>query len=202
MTKTTSSKATTTAPRTPRKVSRVTVAKDVLKWLDAGKLVAEAGGYGTLEPSSARERKAMKDCWRSGPLDAVSGKTAEAISEYGISDTRTVLKNPAVRCRVCALGAAFCAYTMRVNGTKSYWDRDKLAEVFPRLQMDYMETAFERGECGDCSSGWEYDQGAACIAFGKRYKSDNARLRAIMRNVIANRGEFDPTAPRKRRVAA
>lgn len=170
----------TTRTKTPKKITPVMLAKDVLKLLDAKKLVAVAGDYVALPES-------------------VSRANDDAFWEDSI-DTQTFLKRRGVKCEVCALGAAFCAYVYRVDGTHRRWDHQKLGEVLSDEQMDLMEAAFERNP--DLtpwgSERLDYGMLAAAVEFGERYKKDVVRLRAIMRNIIAN-GKFKPEVKAKAR---
>lgn len=101
-------------------------------------------------------------------------------------------------CRVCALGACFLS-TLNIVGFKPACAKDfyteKITEsaitIFGEENAQLIEIAFE------LNRGWgdaeDYELGAAAVKFGKRFRSDKGRLRAIMQNVIDNKGHFVPT---------
>lgn len=159
----------TTKTKTPKKITPVMLAKDVLKLLESRRFKPVTGGY--VEPTGRVH------------LDG---------------DAQATLKNKAFKCEVCALGAAFCAYVLRVDNHLGGFSREKLGEVLAPEQMTLIESAFEATFAwgsGRVSAAELY----AAIDFGERYTSDSGRLRAIMRNIIANDGKFKPEVKAKAR---
>ncbi len=152
------------AKMTPEQ-KRVTIAKDVLKALEADQIVAEHGEYfdgGLIEALKVDESK--------HPLD---GHATESL--------QTLLpKLPA--CHVCAKGALFVACVSRQNAVKvgdgMRCGSDQLSRqlqgVFSTDQLQLIENAFE--------------------GFGGYYRikgrSAKERMAKIMRNVIENNGTF------------
>jgi hypothetical protein len=143
---------------------RVKIAKDVLKWLDSGRLVAESGTY--------------------------IGSDADVPIEKDSVDARKLLRQVKT-CTVCARGAVLYGMLMRhdhlnvsrradwdtsfVNAlgdyAKRYDSKDYIQQLFSITMLDAMEDAFE--------GGWNDD-----------YEDDRDRLEAIMHNIIRNDGEF------------
>jgi len=163
--------------KTQRKKA-VQIAEDVLAQLRARKYVATAGTYVDLNDAFIEG----KNYWEDVPV---------------VKSLQTFLKKHAKKksCHVCALGACFLANVERRNKVDLedfYGRRDievNLAGIFSAEQMDEIETAFE----GNTSHGGSWD----AVAFGNRYHDDTARLRAIMRNIIKNDGEFIPTKAKR-----
>lgn len=95
-------------------------------------------------------------------------------------------------CRCCGLGACLISRA-RLGNTVGPPRRDDsfeiedigryLKDIFNE-QMQLIETAFECGE--GCYSN------NRATEFGLRYKSNKARLNAIMKNIIENEGDFKP----------
>lgn len=100
-----------------------------------------------------------------------------------------------VTCQVCALGAAFVSLVNIKNQCSVFDVEDgngmfsKLEAIFGAENMSLMETAFEGGMIGH---GPYYDEVVmqAAINYGDRYNTSVERLRAIMKNVIRNSGDF------------
>lgn len=94
-------------------------------------------------------------------------------------------------CQVCAIGALFIAEVARNNKFDFHFrvDRsemfDKLSRWFSEDQLTEIECAFECRACRFCNL-------VRAIEFGKKYADPTARMRAIMENIIANKGDFKP----------
>lgn len=167
---------------TPPKVkaeARVAIAEDVIETLDVGRMYVSSGtGYHRLRD------------WAKG----VFGKyEATALSLRVRGKTR---------CTVCAIGAACLSAvglyndaqqledeTLGIYGPDSDNMRDVLARWFTRVQLDLIESAFEKDYFGIDANG---DALRRAIKFGERYLGDEERLRAIMGNIIDNDGTFRP----------
>lgn len=182
---------------------RVTVAKDVIAALNAKQLVAKNSVYLAL-----RFKQAVVKDWNNW-------------DKFTESDAQVALLEQKVSCEVCAIGSVFvCAVErmdkltvdqFRGSGRRSI--REYLGDLFSLEQLDLMEIAFE---CttehaqtvryrGDEDEGKGISNGAqseldAAVGFGEMfwdyggvdgYNAD-ACMRAIMANIIANKGEFRP----------
>lgn len=138
-----------------------------------------------------------------------------------ISIKDILLKQEKNTCTVCAKGAIFAACVLNVNKvylkdhySEEEFQKGKLKKWFSPLELDMIETAFERtiivdtDECLEEGNEYYYNQGdeenpifeeekvlsmlgRKCIKFGKKYKSDKNRLLAILNNILIN-GEFKP----------
>jgi len=163
-----------------RAEKRVAIAKDVISKLNKKRYEAEQGVY-----------CAAKDIiW---PED-----------EH--TEIQTMLKGK--KCNVCALGSLFVSAIDKYDklmfddptfdGINSRNDT-YLKRFFSGPQLDLMESAFERDHMGVDSYDYTPTKTAA-VAFGCRYDFPDARLRAIMNNVIRNDGKFIPPKPTKREL--
>lgn len=171
---------------------RVAVARDVIELLESKKIIAERGTY-------------------------VKINTHEDIQNQKMD---TLLAKPDITCICCGLGALFTGVVDmgdKVNVSdvfknEEWWGRsefygnqiddskmrEKLREVFSPDQLGLIESAFEgklfRDNEGKTSPEFEKLRRFA-TAFGKRYKNDEERMKAIMKNIIKNRGTFRPDKP-------
>ena len=111
------------------------------------------------------------------------------------------------RCTCCAKGAIFAACVINVNEVKtcdSYTDeqfqKKKLKTWFTALELDTIETSFERDVIEDstnslsmiCLEGYKYynsELANRAIEFGKKYTTPEKRLLAILYNILEN-GSF------------
>lgn len=166
----------------------VSVAQDIIDQIKAKKYLAKHVGYtgGTF-------------------VDIDGGADAQKI----------LLTTPGLKCDVCALGA--CALSIaRLGNTltvedleqmdKDYDDADtvmdKLSEVFDADTLWLMENAYETGDSAPLSEEIVEREGDDAydintddaVAFGNKYPDSESdkRLIAIMKNVIANKGQFIP----------
>lgn len=113
---------------------------------------------------------------------------------YG-DDIKTANPEIIKNCRVCAKGAMFVSRALLFNEYKfgdsvSY----RVGDDFGRLNSDLIEGAFET-----CTPASGNDTGLrdSAIKFGKKYKNQRNRLKAIMQNVLDNGGVFRPDKPKK-----
>lgn len=156
-----------------RRRKAVAVAKDVLKWVSPSRA---ATGHYIFEPLAERVEQ------REGNFSRLSPKAQAKVAQK----TKT--------CSVCALGACFISTIAKYGGPGfgSYIQdtfnvdsmRATLHEVFSDEQLNEIETAYEKNLSFRGSQKAE--------SFGCRYVTDIGRLRAIMRNIIANKGVFIP----------
>jgi len=153
----------------------VMVAKDALKMLNAGKTAAASGIWVNL--------------YNAYDVDN------EETRENQICDISDGFKE----CRVCALGALMLSEVRHTNkltveeagGDIGYeYFGHRLDKVFSKSQQKLMELAFEGGH------GWfdvedTSDKELEKIErFYEGYQEDEDRLRAILKNVIKNKGKF------------
>ncbi len=144
---------------------RVAIARDVLKWLEVGKIRAKTGTY-----LSSYDIK--NDRYTNKEDDRVDGGS----------------------CTVCALGAVFACTVERIGGLKDFWSyrdaesiRRELGDHFDDEQLRLIETAFEQGDFTRTTPDYVIGQ-AIEFATGR----PEERLVAIMKNIISNKGEFCP----------
>lgn len=157
---------------------RVAIAKDVLEQLNAHKI------------------EATEKVW-------VNINTWKANRPSKGSDLRTeIVKAP--KCYTCALGALFVCSVMRDARARvedAYFDitqevagptalQRQLEKYFTESQARLIELAFERGNGWAVKAEDKRDQDA--IRFGKQFPSEQIRLEAIMHNIVANNGTFNP----------
>lgn len=133
-------------------------------------------------------------------------------------EPQEILQSPEVlnQCNVCALGACFISKVRVANKCdresldNAIGDSEKirshLSEYFSNKQIELIESAFEQDNFGGVSDDgydapyYDYKIGACvahkdikrAISFGNRYRSDENRLKAIMENIVKNKGEFKP----------
>lgn len=174
---------TKTKKKPPTKVEmRIAIAKDVLKQLAAKKIKAKQRVYGEFK--------------------------LKALVKEG-DDLQTILKTnlKTKSCDACALGAAMISYVRLYDKVKvgeevhpdDYspkelaMDRPELTlgKVFPPEQLDLIEAAFEHdgGLVYYSVSELELENAKD---FGRHFKSSYNRLKAIMGNIVKNKGTFKP----------
>lgn len=173
---------------------RVAVAKDVIKQLNDKFLIASEGTYFIL---------------RSEFEDVIS------VKDVKLDEVLKSAKEKGATCSVCGIGACFASLvnigdnvlaseafnTFSLVGNEDIKDhrmRPLLRKVFPSEQLSLIECAFEMSSGFDddddiVSDDDELDEKKTkAKKFGKRYKNDKNRLKAIMENIIKNKGTFKP----------
>lgn len=162
---------------------RVAIAKDVIAALNTKHYAARSGSY-------------------------ISGTVALPKKKKPTVDIRPLLKKALKQCHVCAKGALFVSAVERYNNVScslyagqtsiSLFGRfndeelisDHLIEYFTRRQIDLIETAFE----GDNVTG-NYEFGPdlfPAIHYVEEFPDAEARMIAIMKNIVKNKGTFKP----------
>lgn len=138
-------------------------------------------------------------------------------------DVQALLRDGKVKsCQSCALGSAFLSYarlydnvkvepygefspemdypsvggaipTKRIHGDRP---TDTLELVFDPKQLELIEHAFEAPSRNVSIPDYELTEADIALAkkYGKRYRKDDERLVAIMRNIVRNKGTFKPSA--------
>lgn len=154
----------------------VQIARDVLTQLRLKRFQAKEGTYVTVN---------------------IDGDIYHEDSEYHSACFKEYFKkNKQVTCQVCALGAAFVSMVniknecsvLDVMMEDGMWER--LGEYFGADNIDLMESAFEIRVSQNANSGLLYKILFAATSWGSQYQDPNERLRAIMLNVIRNKGDF------------
>lgn len=133
-------------------------------------------------------------------------------------DSKVVAQKLKRKCEVCALGACLLS-VVSLNNEFDFLkanDKDKepgfeeeglsanplqlverLSKIFSFKQLAYIENTFEEGK------GWfknatespyvlSSEERERCVEFSDNFNSDEHRLRAIMYNIIENKGTFKP----------
>jgi hypothetical protein len=124
---------------------------------------------------------------------------------HGEKDLQTILKRgETYTCEACAKGSLFASCVISTNevstrdslGSESF-QSNKLKKWFSYLELDMIETAFEKEIITDNEGALRNEYGnentlaKSCVRFGKRFKSDKNRLLAILNNILKN-GTFKP----------
>ena len=152
---------------------RVAIAKDVLLQLKARRINARTGQY----------------LWAKGTPDP-----------YGYYNTASTVLT-AQSCNACALGALFCGLLDNTEDHPGHVVtvdiRNTLAPYFSSRQLGDIESAFEGGDGFGGSrtahlhfQAQAYADGYVGINFFPKWENDEDRLRAIMNNIIRNKGKF------------
>lgn len=166
---------------------RIELAKDVIASLEAERIISQSG------------------CWvRVENPGVYSGFDSELAGNDEIQ-LQEIIKDK--KCQVCALGALFIESVRKfdnftlgdLSGGYSIDNDDitvYLDGLFDYDQLLLIEVAYERGS-GGYDVRWDFrdeDRAVAnnAVAFGRTISDDRERLVAIMKNIIANDGEFIP----------
>jgi hypothetical protein len=199
--------STTTQPRLNRKLA-VKIAKDVLAQLRLNRFQASQGRYCTISLGRNED----------GYMESVDEYTSPA--KRRASFKTAFKENKEMKCEVCALGALFTSFVNINNVftvgqvVQPQFSRmfGALEDAFPLRDLLLMEYVFEEGERGIlegkvANPGWnEYTETSVrfrnrkftftreelqrAIDYAGNYDDSDKRLRAIMINVIRNKGTF------------
>lgn len=115
----------------------------------------------------------------------------------------TFAENDQVNCTVCALGAA-CASLVNIENKCGVYEIqnsglvfERLSKYFSPMMLAMMESAFEMKQMERAFEGRDvsrsvrlYDTLDLAVEWGERYDEDADRLRAIMLNIVRNKGDF------------
>lgn len=115
-------------------------------------------------------------------------------------------------CTACAMGALFLSHVRLVNNFSLAYGQNSvsprtisatLADYFPEEQLRTIEAAFEDHIIGNV--GNKFNKVASyCLKWKALIPNDEPRLKAIMRNIVKHKGDFDITdlpKPSKKRAA-
>ena len=158
---------------------RMQLAQDVIDQLDAKRFIPKEENYFSLTASQ-------------------KGKFLDGMKHDG-AETLKALK----KCEVCQIGALmvaaverhdalpinklFIGATMNTDTVRSY-----LKKLFTKQQLSLMQSAFMQSAF---TMPWQVPytgRTTRAIDFGNRFKRTGERMRAIMQNVIDNKGTFKP----------
>lgn len=148
---------------------RVMIAKDALKQLKAEKFIASPGTWAAVRYSSGA-------------------------SPHSRDALQPILLKPGISCKCCGAGAIFLSHVRLANeaayGAGGAFSLIQNATQWPVDNLRLIELAFEGGD--GCHTAEDGNDDAA-VDFGGDYEEPTNRLIAILRNVIANNGTFDPS---------
>lgn len=170
---------------------RVAIARDVLSQLKKATIIADRGTY-------------FKVC---------ANQDIETTEK--LDDLLKSFKKDKATCEVCGIGACFVGLVNLGNNAKSKsfisnkiitdWRpveiddskmRRLLRKVFHSTQLTLIECAFEKSfvflDSDAKKNNVEYETREKAMSFGDGYDTDEARLIAIMQNIIKNKGTFIP----------
>jgi hypothetical protein len=199
---------TTNETLTPKQERAIAVAKDVLKSIKRYKAIRTGKAFVKMYSPKTK--------YKDGKYEDTE---VEKIIEANKKDSKATAKKLQPYCEVCGLGACLMSVVTLENKFKfsgldgqynNMIETDdmvrRLKAVFSMHQMYLIENAFERGRgYFQPSNVWNLDPHVnekqieiwessrqAAITFGKKYGAAADRLRAIMKNIIANEGVFVP----------
>ena len=178
---------------------RVIIAKDVLRWLATAKLVP-AG----LSGASLYLRIIPR-----GRAEVARTNWVPPLDDYEVTEHGGVVNGDS--CVACGIGALVATAAERgacsLRGPNDYlWNEDEVPEsirsalsgLFDADQLDKIEWAFEGGVGLGAALTYGHLRGLSeeartrCESFALRYPYKQARLVAIMNNIIDNKGQFVP----------
>ena len=168
---------------------RVAIAQDVLKWLKTAKLLAEKQRYIDAPPEVENE----------GVINGYSCQACALGSLFAVAAERKLIDS--------RVSSYLAGYEIRAD----------LSPYFDEVQLGLIEIAFEgpmntnsetsdtgapsdaHEAAGATSVRWgevaddsKTDEIRAAEKFNKNVRNPRTRMERIMRNIIANRGEFKP----------
>ena len=149
---------------------RVRIAADALEQLRLKKLISTPGTY--FETVLADEDE--------------TGEFADF--DY----IKEALAAPGVKCEVCALGSLFCGLgSVNGNFRTSNHIQTTLSDYFDHEQMNFIEACYEGTWISGHYSATD-EQDSVFKKFYKKYPDEDKRLKAILQNIVKNRGTFKP----------
>lgn len=172
---------------------RVLIAKDVLTQIKHKKFIPSNGGFlsfANLDYKTTNLRESFltgRDLW-----------------EDGLHEEAT--------CHCCALGGMMMSCTLFNNNIDIGQDRELIDDmgeeirdntlfpnglntIFSKKQLAMIEIAFEKGSGSFYASNTPeitFTEQCLCANYGRNFETPKERLRAIMRNIVKNKGEFIP----------
>jgi len=146
---------------------RVAVAKDALKQIELEKYKACSGVYVDYE---------------------LEDRIHESEPNSQVQD---IIKKYTKPCEVCARGALLLSSIRKFNDVtvskyKKKWE-SKSKQIFSKQTLSLAEIAFEEWTKLNLTS-----IEISANLFGRKYDNDEDRLKAILENIVANKGEFKP----------
>jgi hypothetical protein len=147
-----------------KKAARVAVAKDVIKWIRAGKMTARTGDYISL--GSSKSKPSLSSIASNCTVCAMGAVLLSAFNKFDGDGFARIIEQ---------WGAREDDIVFQLGG------------LFSESQLRLMEAAFE-GYGDDESATWKFCQSLE----GDDENDDNDRLMAIMQNVVDHGGVFRP----------
>lgn len=149
---------------------RVLIAKDALKQIAARKMIASCGIWTDVR---------------------VAG--SDVLDDAG-EPLQPILHRPDTKCHCCGVGAIFIGY-VRLNNNAMvmdgwYYEDIRRVTGWPSDNLRQIEIAFEKG-CGRHAEIHNAKDRKA-RGFGLRYEESEDRLVAILKNIVRNKGLFQP----------
>ena len=167
---------------------RLKVIKDVITYLEEGKITARRGRYLVLRGY----KKVINDSDQLHEL--VEQAKCDACGIGSIFIAAVMLNN---KLKISDLNGSYgssAADGIKTEGVEDWAMRSYLATWFDGEQMNLIESAFEEDNAYAAGTASQ-----AAAEFGMSYNSDHERLLAICKNILANNGRFVPEAELEQR---
>ncbi len=157
---------------------RTEIAKDVIASLNSKKYIAKRGTYVELFDKKKKTNESENN---------------------GISLTRDNLNKESTVCHVCAIGSVFTSFAQKTKSPLTSESNSMLRSmnsIFSETEMRILEMLFEGSFIDDqLFKELELEQRNIIKIYGSQFKKLNKggadkRLRAIMDNIIKNKGNF------------
>lgn len=165
---------------------KMRIARDVIASLDSKKIKACRQAY-VIVPVSVKEQV---DSTLLSMKKALESKSCEACALGSMFVVRTMKKDDRYRFSQNFISDDLSLQEQTVKRElKKYFSERELALIEVAFEMDSIFATSSR--YGEPDMAHEPEVGRA-VAFGRRYGRNSTRMRAIMRNIIDNRGTFVP----------
>ncbi len=165
-----------------------------------------------FDSSSKAEKRVMiaKDILKLLKAEVVSGKAGEYVEfnsmPFFYDDQAQGHLHNIPKCEVCGIGGIAYAYILRKNNctigemdTLGSGDILKMVKIFPKRQMNLIESAFEQWDSFDNGRNKKVPAFERAYYFRSnnncpKHKrgTNNKALELIMKNIIKNKGTFKP----------
>jgi hypothetical protein len=184
---------------------RVAIAKDVLASLEDKSMVARTGTYVLIKPIRRGKQiitmrdhaKDLRDVLKTKVAHCeVCAKGAIFISAVNKYDncpiTSEYIENSKSAFQYPFMNDGGDILSRDLNGISQ--QSPVLLRYFSQRQLDVIEYAFEQGRAGFLESytDKEIKEKYQAVEFGQKYWNTTERMRAIMQNIIENKGTFRP----------
>lgn len=166
-------------------ITKTSIARDVIKYLDSEKIIAESGIYFCINDKNL-----------------ISDMAQNPETEFNQDLPK------AKECEVCAIGALFYSTVLEKDQLNNktalggHWPDQTVLSIGSMFMFDYLKDYFTFRELAVIEAAFECalvqngeikidDEIRAAISFGLSFEEDRDRMRAIMENIIEHR-EFKP----------